>query len=395
MFSGNHQLLLAGICDFGWGSLGKFRLILDKLRMTDVALFGNTEINDTIIDLLGTRHSFASDPPERANVALVINDPAAANEIADLDVPVIYVDSLPYLWATSDELPDRENVACYCAQKFPTDRLPVAPPLQTWEDVHWIDPIVPTTPRRLGGHGVVVNVGGLHSHLVGDTVNAYLDLVLFPLLEALKEDGHSVSAVCGNLPPAACQRVQNVLPDCNAIGRQSPYDFDRIIRGADLLVSSPGSTTILQAVALELPTMLLPPQNLSQILNAILFSATHASLLSWPTEVMDTDQIEQLRPQGEDAVLSYIYKSICRASALPEASRAVAAAIRSALTSLPERGVLDQSVPELGLNGAAQVARLVRQAMLAPLPRPRSGGARRKSTAALVTPSEQSSDAMQ
>jgi hypothetical protein len=54
---------------------------------------------------------------------------------------------------------------------------------------------------------------------------------------------------------------------------------------ADLLITSPGSTTILHAMAINLPTLLLPPQNLSQILNARLCSKPGADTMQWPASV--------------------------------------------------------------------------------------------------------------
>ncbi|MGH9348125.1 MAG: glycosyltransferase, partial [Vicinamibacterales bacterium] len=286
-----------------------------------------------------------------------------------LGVPVIYVDSLPYLWATEAEIPDRGKAACYCAQKFPFDRLPLARPLRDRRDIQWIDPIVPRSAHRRAGQGVVVNVGGLHSRLAGDTVDAYLHLILFPLIADLEVSGRHVSAVCGNLPSDACRMVRELLPGCRAIGRQSPYDFERLLRAADLLVTSPGSTTILQALSLGLPALLLPPQNLSQMLNAQLFSAPGAARLEWPASVLTSVRVDELRPLGEDAVLTYIYESISTAATSPEAAADVAEAIRAALRAMPAAGVLDSSLSALGTNGAAQVAQLIKQAMLAPLPR--------------------------
>jgi hydroxymethylcytosylglucuronate/cytosylglucuronate synthase len=366
MTTDNRQTLLAAVCDFGWGSLGKFRLILDKLPATDVILYGDASINSITTDLLRSRHRFLHRPPAESNVALVINDPAAANRIADLGIPVVYVDSLPYLWTTAEEIPERHKIAYYCAQKFPSDRLSVSGPLRHWHEIHWIDPIVPTPTCRRGGHGVVINVGGLHSHLVGDTVDAYLGLVLIPLVKELKSLGRTVSAVCGNLPAETCRQLGEMLPDCRAIGRQSPYDFEDLLKGADLLITSPGSTTILQALALGLSTMLLLPQNLSQYLNMHLFASPGAPTMAWPASVVAPERIEQLRLDGEDAVLTYFYRAICDAAASPLAAAEVTEIVRAGLCTMPEAGVLDPSMVTLGGNGAEQVARLIKQAMLAP-----------------------------
>ncbi|MFK8905676.1 hypothetical protein ACJA3G_01295 [Streptomyces sp. YS-3] len=68
------------------------------------------------------------------------------------------------------------------------------------------------------------------------------------------------------------------------------------------------STTILQAASLCLPTALLPPQNLSQILNAEIFGVPGGSVITWPTSVIDRALVDELRPGGEDTVLGYVYR---------------------------------------------------------------------------------------
>ena len=117
--------LLAAIRHFGWGGLGKLRLILDQLPQAEVALYGEGRITGLTEELLGPRHTFKRYPPRQAGAAVVINDSPAANDIAALGVPVIYVDSLPYTRQTDTEIPVLENLACYCAQKYPVERAPL------------------------------------------------------------------------------------------------------------------------------------------------------------------------------------------------------------------------------------------------------------------------------
>ncbi|MBT8339256.1 MAG: hypothetical protein HKP58_03865 [Desulfatitalea sp.] len=363
MTNSNRQTLLASVCDFGWGSLGKFRLILDKLPTTDIVLYGCADINATVTELLSSRHRFVDRPYKKSNVALVINDPNAANRVADFGISVIYVDSLPYLWATEEEVPIRHKIAHYCAQKFPFHRMQVSDPIRDWHEIHWIDPIVPNLTDHRGGNGVVINLGGLHSHLAGNTIEDYIDLVLIPLVNILKDLNYAVYAVCGNLPENICRQLNNLLPDCPAIGRHSPYDFEVLLIRADLLITSPGSTTILQALTIGLPTMLLPPQNLSQYFNMQLFSSPDAPLMAWPTSIIDPERIEQLRSNGEDAVLNYIYRSISDAATSVQAKTEISEMIQAGLYAVPEKGVLDQSLTGLGTRGAEQVASLINHAM--------------------------------
>ena len=367
--------LLVAIRYFGWGGLGKLRLILDQLPRARISLHGDPRIVSITKELLNSRYRFSEYLPERPDVALVINDRTAANNIADLDVPVVYVDSLPYVRVMDADIPALDKVAYYCAQKYPVERLPLASPLlQKWPGIKWVDPIVPPSQNRRGGQGVVVNVGGLHSYDTGDigddlvdsAVEAYLNLVLFPLAGVLQAAGRKVSAVCGNLSPDSCRRLRTLLPECDAIGPQTPYAFERMLSDADLLITSPGSTTILHAMAISLPALLLPPQNLSQILNARLYSKPGADTMQWPASVLDGAKMEQLRFRGLHAALPYIYQSIANAAVSQEVANEIATVIRTAINNAPADGVLDDCLPTLGVRGAAQVAQLITQTISAP-----------------------------
>lgn len=364
--------LLVAIRYFGWGGLGKLRLILDNLPNARVALYGSTRINALTKEVLGSRHIFEQ-TTDRADVALVINDYRAANAIADLKIPVVYVDSLPYLRTTDAEIPAHGKVAYYCVQKYPIGLLPLAKPLQTAADIKWIDSITPSPRSRRGGRGVVVSLGGLHTYdisgldggLASRSAAAYLTLVLFPLVNILQAAGRKLFAVSGNLDADTCRRLRALLPECEKIGPQSPYGFERILDDADLLITSPGSTTILQAMAGNLPTLLLPPQNTSQILNARLYSKPGADTMPWPADMLDLEKLEQARSGGLVPASAYVYQSIVDAAASREMSDAIGAVIHEAIRSAPADGVLNPDILRLGFAGAGQVAKLIKEAMVA------------------------------
>jgi hydroxymethylcytosylglucuronate/cytosylglucuronate synthase len=253
----NHRepVLLVAACDFGWGSLGKLGLVLDQLPGIPVALDRAFSLASTVQRMLGDRHRFRDCPRADAAVGLVINDPSAADQMAASGLPVIYVDSLPYLWTTQEEIP--KSVAVYCAQRAPTG-LPLDSPLANRRDLRWVDPLVPKARGRRGGAGIVLNIGGLHSHLTGDSADAYLRLVLLPIARLLSQGAYSVSAVCGNLPAWAERELRSLFSEQVRIGAQTPHQFERTLSRADTLITSPGSTTLLQAAAIGLPTSLFP-----------------------------------------------------------------------------------------------------------------------------------------
>jgi len=303
----------------------------------------------------------------------VINDSPAANEIAGLGVSVIYVDSLPYTRQTDAEIPALDRIGRYCAQKYPVALAPlVSTALQKWPAINWVDPIVPPPRERRGGRGIVITMGGLHTYDVGgiDTdvversVTAYLTLVLFPLAELLRASERRVFAVCGNLNADECRKLRTLLPECETIGPQTPYAFERILAEADLLITSPGNTTILHALSIGLPTLLLPPQNFSQVLHGRIYARPDARIMQWPVSMLDPAKIDQLRPQGLNAVLRYIHPSIADGAASSRMRDDVRNILSEAIESAPPGGVLNQDLSRLGFAGAGQVARLIEKTMV-------------------------------
>jgi Glycosyltransferase family 28 C-terminal domain len=152
-----------------------------------------------------------------------------------------------------------------------------------------------------------------------------------------------------------------MLPDDVAVGPQPGDTFERILSEADLLISSPGSTTLLQAMAIDLPIILLPSQNRSQILNARLYSKPGSNLMEWPDRIINDAEFEQMRLRGVRAVYQYFYQSIIDAAGSEDLSGQVLAVMRTALSDAPADGILDPRLHALGVSGAEQVARLIEE----------------------------------
>jgi hydroxymethylcytosylglucuronate/cytosylglucuronate synthase len=360
MSDGSKVSLLVAALDLGWGSLGKLRLILDQLPDTEITLHGSARIVGLTKELLGSRYEFKHSS-QRPDVALVINDPAAANDIGHRDVPVIYVDSVPYMRRTESELPEFENLAFYCAQKYPVELMSLPDRLRNWPHIKWIDPIVPVRRARRGGQGIVISVGGLTNPLASDAVDAYVNLVLFPLVRLLRLSGRTMRAICGSLNDDVCRQLRVLVPECDAIGPQSSYAFERLLIDADLLITAPGSTTMLQALSLGLPTLLLPPQNRSQIFNARLYAKPNVETMRWPARILDETRVEQLLPQGRDLARQYVYQAIMSAANSREIADEVATIIQTSVNNAPADGVLDQNLlRRFGFAGASQIAQVIK-----------------------------------
>lgn len=294
-------------CDFGWGSFGKLRLILEHLPEFQPVVVANNDVAETLNQVLGYDAPLPVQPEPTAKVALVINDPTAADSLSAKGLRVVYVDSLPYMWATASEVP--RAVESYCAQRIDGGSPIAGGPLSHRTDIRWVDPIVPRPKRGTQRSSLVVNVGGLHSHLSSGADEAYLDLVLLPLATALAERHLLVSAVCGNIPARYATALSDILPDAE-IGVVQGVAFETYIANAAGLISSPGSTTLLQAISSGTPLLLMPPQNLSQILNSRLLASFAEGAVQWPNPILDLEEVERLRPRGEDETLAYIYSRI-------------------------------------------------------------------------------------
>ncbi|QBY00140.1 hypothetical protein E2K80_04805 [Rhodophyticola sp. CCM32] len=360
------KTLVIAACHFGWGSLGKLRLILEELPPHRLILYDMPPMTTKILSLEAMHHEIVSSPPATADAALVINDPGQANALVGLGLAVVYVDSLPYMWASVDEVPAAGTTVVYCAQRYPKDVLPLAACLASRPDLRWVDPIVPGSHRRTGGAGVLVNVGGVHSHLSGDNTFDYVELVLPGVLDGLAEAGVQVAGVCGNIGGDWEAEVKVRFGNAVATGVQSGSVFERLLKSCDLLVTSPGSTTVLHAMQIDLPTLLLPPQNLSQILNAQLYLRADSTAFSWPESVLSMPSIAALRPMGEEAVVHAIYSALSKARRDELLSNETTEYLRSAFNPIQAEGHTCTFFDRDGARGAHQVAQIVRQVCLAP-----------------------------
>lgn len=84
---------------------------------------------------------------------------------------------------------------------------------------------------------------------------------------------------------------------------------------ANLLVTSPGLTSLIEASLSGCPTVCLPPQNLSQIFNANRFvDAIGAECwVGWPATILDLNRLNEARAAGERAAFQIIDASLTAA----------------------------------------------------------------------------------
>ncbi|MEU3372080.1 hydroxymethylcytosylglucuronate/cytosylglucuronate synthase [Streptomyces sp. NPDC006660] len=388
---------LCGV-EFGWGSAGKLGAVVgalrdrlgDDVRFVGVGSrlgrdvvrgYGVTEWHD--VDLTDPRALRALVEEQSIDVALCVLDRAAATGFQEAGAPVVFVDSLPFLWTEEDVAGLPLRAAVYCAQLCPGLPGPAWPVMARVENLRWVESVVVPAQarperdvREPGTRRAVVSLGGLLSPLLDDPLD-YLLLVVPAALRALAAWGVAEVTLCGNLSAPLRDRLQEVMPDgltvrSGALGHQG---FLEAVADADVLLASPGLTTLLEAGTRGVPVVCLPPQNISQILNATFYAqATSAPVVAWPDTVFRAQDVLDARldgggrgegddgepggSPGEDAALALIYGGIARAAAEPGPVRAaLAARVGACLAAVEANAGLWTGLARLvGTGGAGQVA---------------------------------------
>jgi hydroxymethylcytosylglucuronate/cytosylglucuronate synthase len=366
-------LVVCGV-DFGWGSAGKLSAIGHALLamcgpQLRIIVVGTGLGRPVLKDLPVVRWEEQVDPEQlpallaeqRVGAGLVILDPARAIALERAGCPIVYVDSLPYLWTAQDRLP--YEVTVYAAQLCHVIPRYAWQPLRRIRRLRWVEGITPgwaSSRRRVQPGLAVVSLGGLHAP--GRAAGAYEQLVLAPTLQALAAAGFTTIEVCGNVGALAEQVAHLACPALVRSAARAHSEFLNLLDRATLLVCSPGLTTLIEAGQRCLPTVCLPPQNVSQILNSARFAEqVHpGSRVDWPACVLDMETIEQARPLGEEAAVARLYEALAaatrqRAQIWRDLQEAVGAAIGQAQVYRSWDGL----VTGMGMRGAQQVASML------------------------------------
>ncbi|MFF8832369.1 hydroxymethylcytosylglucuronate/cytosylglucuronate synthase [Streptomyces sp. NPDC015131] len=377
--------------EFGWGSSGKLSAVLAALRarsdrplrFVGLASGLGRPLLDGVVERWYDLPAGA--PPgaaatagavakvvdaERVDAALVVLDGPAAMALEAARVPTVFVDSLPFLWTEGDRAGLPLDVSVYCAQQCVELPAECRDVLGSVRELRWVEAVIgapPEPPRPRPARAApfrraLVNLGGLRAPDLADWT-CYPRVVVPAVLEALAARGVREVHVAGNLPPDVAARLcppGGSGPEVTA-GPLPHAEFLDRLAGCDVLLTSPGLTTLLEAGSLAVPTVCLPPQNLSQIFNGRFHSrAVGAGVrVVWPPAVFTEDEALAHRPLGEDAALRVIYGGIARAAGVHRVRRSVAAVRDGVLDALeraaagPDWGGLTGRV---GTGGAAQVA---------------------------------------
>ena len=246
--------------------------------------------------------------------AIVILDPEIALLLISIGVRVIYVDSIPFIWSKADVIP--HDAMFYCAQKYPGYLQ--AKVLEGVKNLIWINPITinglnaesETTKagskRDKEGY-VVINFGGLHSPY-GDS-REYYEIIMNALLPIISEKiyitgGGDVIKLTHELFPKVHSKTY------------IHEDFLNLVSGAKLFITSPGLTTLYETCDMDINTIILPPQNLSQVFNAMWAEkiCKRVKVIKWDRKELDVSFFSKCVEKTEEEKLRYMYNQIKKMS---------------------------------------------------------------------------------
>lgn len=239
---------------------------------------------------------------ERYDIHYAVNvlDPELATFLEDMGVKVLYIDSLPFMWTGADYIPN--NVYAYCGQKYPDYKPNSA--LSSVKNYIWVEPIIPNFTVKEQEDYIVLNFGGLHSPF-GDGTE-YFNLVMDALIKVVGSEKiyitggrNVVELVKKNYPQYCCKTYSHL-------------DFLKLVSGASKFFTSPGLTTIYETYGMNIKTIILPPQNLSQFYNVSVAKniCKEVKVVDWEYDSLSEKALEQFKDEPEEKTVQYIYEQI-------------------------------------------------------------------------------------
>ena len=317
--------IIIGTNNFGLGPVGKVSSIVTGLsdeynflacgNKFDLNIFNAGIFKDIL---------FSKDKEKISNFvkkykidyAIVVLDVELATTLMSLGVKVIFVDSLPFMWTQADIdeglLP--LDVTVYCAQKCCNLTNDSKKVLAQVKNLIWINPIqskLENSYRPYKKDYIHINVGGLHSPIGNG--ESYIKTVIIPLLKFFKSE--KIIITCGTDAKKSILKelkLENIDSKNTRIETLPQKDFLSSANNSKLFLTSPGLTTIYETESLHKPTIILPPQNLSQFYNIEYAKKilNKYKTINWGTQKLNLDYLQSILPKGETYVVDKIYKFI-------------------------------------------------------------------------------------
>lgn len=252
-------------------------------------------------------------------IALVVLKNKMARILKDIGMKVIYVDSLPFMWTLEDYKQGKVPVDmdAYCAQKTLSLDSKSSEIFKNVNNVKWINPILPVinqkenNSKEMEKDYILINLGGLHSPV--GTGEEYIKAVINPLIQILigsMKKTEKIYITCGTEAERNLKRLLSMYPSVK-ICTLTQNNFIEKIKYSKLFITSPGLTTILETLNLQKPSVILPPQNLSQFYN-IEFAKEHLKvykIIEWNDDILSLKYLKNI-DKIESEIVKKIYNRI-------------------------------------------------------------------------------------
>ena len=236
--------------------------------------------------------------------AIDVLDQDLAIFLKNMGLKVIYVDSLPFMWTKADIIP--YDVDYYCAQKYPGYSM--NPTLEPIKNLVWINPITLGKISKRARNEIVINFGGLHSPF-GEG-REYFEIVMKALLPTLPNKNIQITG-----GKNVVKLTKKLFPKLSC-ATYTHEDFLKLVYGSELFITSPGLTTIYETSGMDIKTIIIPPQNLSQFYNILIAQkiCKNVKILEWNYKNLSLEHLKNFKDKTEEETVKYIYEQIRKLS---------------------------------------------------------------------------------
>ena len=315
--------VLAVTSCFGLGPVGKLNAIIEEgleqynwyagAEEFDINIFTNNIFKDCCfsmneIDLKEFINKY------NIKYAVVVLKNKVARLLKKLNVKVVYVDSLPFMWSKKDAEEGKVpyHVDRYCAQKTIDLSKESKKIFDKVENLVWVNPIVnnkiQTIPtNKIHQKNILINLGGLHSPTT-DGID-YVELVIKPIVKHWSNKRITITTSTSSrlVLEKYFEEYKNVH-----VKTYTQYDFMKQIKRSNIFLSSPGLTTILESSGIREDIIFLPPQNISQFYNIEFGKKVFLKYkeITWNDKKLSLEGLKKVLDGDEKEIIDEINKRI-------------------------------------------------------------------------------------
>lgn len=319
--------IIIGTNNFGLGPVGKVSSLVNSLKNKfnfyacgnefDINIFEKNIFKDKLFskDIKKIEEYVLKN---NIKYAISVLDVELTKILLSLNVKVIFVDSLPFMWTQADIdeglLPLEATV--YCAQKCIDLTDASKKVLSQINNLKWINPIQNISDNSFKPFNcpyILINVGGLHSPIGNG--ESYIDTVIIPIINVFNKLNKKIIITGGTKAKKTLLSVlekYNINKENIIIETLEQEKFLSAVKNCELFLTSPGLTTIYETSSLKKETIILPPQNLSQFYN-IEYSKKildKHKTINWETDKLSFSYLNKILYKGETYVVDRIYDFI-------------------------------------------------------------------------------------